>query len=271
MVAFLDIETTGLSAGDQILEIAIVDEDGEVLFHSLINPERPLTQRIKSITGLDDDTVLQQPRLGEVIATLKQIMEKHEPIVIYNEKYDRRYFPEDFWLNIQTHCALHAFRQVFGNGAVLASAARLAGHVWEGQAHRAIADAQACRTVWLWSINERKKMDNRFHNRSASEIAQMAFEAQQRMKSAEEDFDACKAALIQIARGAKLKIEVPQTCRVTVSEPPKITEKKTYKLNSENFEKLEKVFRQQLLDASVVEERKIPIAPRLPTIRVSPL
>jgi hypothetical protein len=29
-------------------------------------------------------------------------------------------------------------------------AALCAGHVWQGEPHRALADAMACRSVWLW-------------------------------------------------------------------------------------------------------------------------
>lgn len=41
------------------------------------------------------------------------------------------------------------FNQKYGGKNSLANAARIVGHVWTGEAHRALADALACRSVWL--------------------------------------------------------------------------------------------------------------------------
>lgn len=271
MVAFLDTETTGLSFEDRILEIAVVGNDNEVLFHSLTNPERPLSQRIQALTGFSQEMVLNQPRLDDLLAPLRAILLEHAPVVVYNEKFDRRFFPVDFWEGIETRCALDAFRKAAGNAGTLDTAARLAGHEWDGPAHRAITDARACRTVWYWCEERIKMMENLFHNRSAAEVAEMAYEAQRRMKAAEEEFDACKAKLIELARGAKLQINVPQVCRVTVSEPPKMSDKKSYSVNSDAFERLDFETRQRLIESEVIKERKKTDEPRAPTVRVSPL
>ena len=42
MFVYLDTETTGLSAsrGDKIVEISIIDDKGNVLIDTLVNPER---------------------------------------------------------------------------------------------------------------------------------------------------------------------------------------------------------------------------------------
>jgi DNA polymerase-3 subunit epsilon len=271
MVAFLDTEITGLSFDDRILEIAVIGYDNEVLFHSLTNPERPISQRIQALTGFSPEMVSNQPTLYELLASLRNILVEHGPVIIYNEKFDRRFFPADFWEGIETRCALDAFRKAAGNGGTLDTAARLAGHEWDGPAHRAITDARACRTVWYWCEERIRKMENLFHNRSAAEIAEMAFDAQRRMKAAEEEFDACKAKLIELARGAKLQINVPQICRVTISEPPKTSDKKSYSVNSEAFENLDFETRQRLIDSEVIKERKKSDEPRAPTVRVSPL
>ena len=53
-----DLETTGLDPlSDKIIEIGLVRlEEGEITqqFHALVNPEQPLSIRIKRLTGLAD-------------------------------------------------------------------------------------------------------------------------------------------------------------------------------------------------------------------------
>jgi DNA polymerase-3 subunit epsilon len=92
MVAFLDTETTGLSFEDQILEIAVVGDGNEVLFDSLTNPERPISQRIQALAGFSQEMVLNQRTLDELLAPLRTVLFENGPVVIYNEKFDRRFF-----------------------------------------------------------------------------------------------------------------------------------------------------------------------------------
>ena len=62
-IIFLDTETTGLASTDKIIELAIVDYDGKILFDKLINPERPIQN--SDIHGITDRMVSGQPTLDE--------------------------------------------------------------------------------------------------------------------------------------------------------------------------------------------------------------
>ena len=69
--AVVDVETTGLSAGngDKIVEIAIVAVTKttlELVFESLVNPERPVGEFTSTITQITDDMVREQPTFGEI-------------------------------------------------------------------------------------------------------------------------------------------------------------------------------------------------------------
>ena len=69
--AVVDVETTGMRAwgGDRITEIAVVVVQGgrsEVVFESLINPERPIPPRIAMLTGISDDMVRHAPTFDMV-------------------------------------------------------------------------------------------------------------------------------------------------------------------------------------------------------------
>lgn len=271
MVCYLDIETTGLSDEDRMIEIAIIGEENQVLLHHILNPERSLSQRIQALTGFSNEILQEQPKFANIEADVLALFSEHQPVVIYNKKFDVRFFPHHFFRDISTSCALEAFRNAYGNGTTLDVAARLAGHEWDGPPHRAVTDARACRTVWNWSLERQRTMDALFHNRSPAEIAQMAFEAQQRLKAAEEELDACKKKLIEIAAGSKFEIGVPGVCKVTVSATPKISDKPTYLVDRDAFDLLDSTLREELIRNAVIKERKRSDEPRSPAIRISPL
>jgi DNA polymerase-3 subunit epsilon len=69
--AVVDVETTGLSAGngDRIVEIAIVAATKttlQLVFESLVNPERPVGEFTSSMTQITDDMVKEQPTFAEI-------------------------------------------------------------------------------------------------------------------------------------------------------------------------------------------------------------
>lgn len=69
--AVVDVETTGMRAwgGDRITEIAVVVVQGqrrELVFESLVNPERKIPAFIASMTGISDATVRQAPTFAEI-------------------------------------------------------------------------------------------------------------------------------------------------------------------------------------------------------------
>jgi DNA polymerase-3 subunit epsilon len=69
--AVVDVETTGASvrAGGRIVEIAVVALEGtetRVAFHSLVNPEVPLSPFVSRLTGISDAVVRGAPRFAEI-------------------------------------------------------------------------------------------------------------------------------------------------------------------------------------------------------------
>ena len=69
--AVVDVETTGCRAGfgDRITEIAVAVVQGprrEIVFESLVNPERPIPRTICAITNITDDMVRHAPRFAEL-------------------------------------------------------------------------------------------------------------------------------------------------------------------------------------------------------------
>ncbi len=67
----LDIETTGLNpANDKIIEIGMAKVENGVVtdkYQQLINPERPIDDRITQLTGINDNMVENAPIISDII------------------------------------------------------------------------------------------------------------------------------------------------------------------------------------------------------------
>jgi DNA polymerase-3 subunit epsilon len=69
--AVVDVETTGMRSGgsDRVTEIAVAVVHGsrsEVVFESLVNPERPIPPMIAAVTGITNAMVRDAPPFGEI-------------------------------------------------------------------------------------------------------------------------------------------------------------------------------------------------------------
>lgn len=85
--AIIDTETTALDGA--VIEIAIVAPDGSLLFHSLVNPECPITSAAQAIHGITDDMVAGAPRLWEIWPDLLKALEGRTWLLAYNAEFDR--------------------------------------------------------------------------------------------------------------------------------------------------------------------------------------
>lgn len=154
---YLDTETTGLNHDlDEIVEIAIVDDCGEVLLNSLVRPVRnkswPDAERIHHISP---DMVREAPTIEDLMPTIKAIV-KDKVLVIYNADFDLGFLPQ--LEPAAVRCCMNSFAYEYGEWSdyfesykwqplAVAAAYVLFGEVPN---HRALADAQACRAVWRY-------------------------------------------------------------------------------------------------------------------------
>lgn len=93
----VDVETTGgrSDAGDRVTEIAVVRVQGdgtapEVVFDSLVNPERPIPRYITALTNISWDMVKDAPPFREVCPRLLEVLEGHV-FVAHNAAFDWRF------------------------------------------------------------------------------------------------------------------------------------------------------------------------------------
>ncbi|HET7035253.1 MAG TPA: 3'-5' exonuclease [Thermomicrobiaceae bacterium] len=155
-VAFLDTETTGLRHHDEIVDIALVDAAGQTLLNTLVRPSRPIPPEVVAIHGITDAHVASSPPWPEVYPELRRLLRAFPCLVIYNAPFDlrlldqtcRRFDLSPLSATIEAHCAMRRYAQYAGPGkrwrlqdALAALGARAS------PAHRALADANACRQV----------------------------------------------------------------------------------------------------------------------------
>lgn len=158
-VVYLDTETTGFGPRAEIVDIGVVDAAGQVIFESLVRPERTIPREVIAIHGITDADVRDAPRWDELYDQLHPVL-KDRRILVYNVTFDRqmvnqscqRYaLPE---AEADWECAMKRYAGFAGNWdarkrwfsfvklehAVRAFNAQPGGH-------RAAADAIACRAV----------------------------------------------------------------------------------------------------------------------------
>ncbi len=155
---FLDTETTGLNSDDEIIEIAIISEDGQILIDSLVRPSCPVKPDAFRVHGISTDMLANAPTLAEVEPSIIAALESMH-VVMYNKEFDLQHLTPAMRAVISgTSCCMTEFAAFRGRGThgfmknlgftTLDLAAGYVGHVWVGKRHRALGDVFACRAVW---------------------------------------------------------------------------------------------------------------------------
>jgi DNA polymerase-3 subunit epsilon len=90
--AVVDVETTGMRAGfgDRITEIAVAVVHGgrrEIVFESLVNPERPIPRGICAITNITDEMVRHAPRFSDLAERILASL-SGRVFVAHNARFD---------------------------------------------------------------------------------------------------------------------------------------------------------------------------------------
>ena len=161
---FLDTETTGLGHRDEVIDIAVVGFDGEILLKSLVRPIRPIPADATSVHGITNKMVENAPEFGEIWTSLESAI-TGKLVGIYNKDYDLRIIKQSSGLN-----AFNPFLATAGSFCIIEMFARYYGqwddyhqsYTWQKlskagmflgitipNTHRAVDDALLARQVLL--------------------------------------------------------------------------------------------------------------------------
>lgn len=85
----LDTETTGLKGHDQVLQIGIINKEGQVLLDSLIRPTVPISSGAARVHGITEEMVKDAPTIVDLYWDIHSIIEGKQ-VFVYNAPFDKR-------------------------------------------------------------------------------------------------------------------------------------------------------------------------------------
>lgn len=95
---YLDTETTGLENTDEIIEIAIVDSNGMVVFESFIRPQKPIPPAATAINKITNQMVANSPFLADIWPEIRNLLVDNH-IGMYNAEFDIRMILQSLAIN----------------------------------------------------------------------------------------------------------------------------------------------------------------------------
>jgi DNA polymerase III epsilon subunit family exonuclease len=150
----IDVETTGLEAGtDEIIEVAAVKFTGDTVletFQKLIKPHHSLPLKIARLTNISDEMLADAPRFSEVAPELVRFVKSY-PLVGHSVGFDLKMlqaqgmrFAQPAYDTFDMATLLMPRAPAYRLGALAAAIG-----ITHEEAHRALADADATRQVFL--------------------------------------------------------------------------------------------------------------------------
>ena len=154
---FLDTETTGTGQNDVIIEVGIVDREGNTIYDKLVNPGRPIPPESSAVNEITDEMVAKADPWPLVWQEIEPILQQRA-IGIYNAEFDMRLLKQSNQVhNIpwtlqddQAFCMMKLFAAYYGEwnpryNGFKSHKLEYAGYVCQldlGSSHHAIDDAR---------------------------------------------------------------------------------------------------------------------------------
>lgn len=141
----LDTETTGLNG--ELVEIAIVDNQGEVVFHELLKPTIPMSKENVAFHGITNEMVNSAKKFDEIYDELKKIL-SGKPVLIYHAAFDSKIINNTCELyklkaiKFESYCVMEEYKKI--KRLRKAKLETAVGHKIE---HRAIGDCLAVKEL----------------------------------------------------------------------------------------------------------------------------
>lgn len=166
----LDTETTGFSDDAEVIQIGIVDLEGNVLMDTLVQCQGDIPQDATDIHGITKEMLIHAPQWSEVHEQLSELIHNAEYVIIYNNSYDTRLMKQTakrYELdlpNYKTRCAMREYANTYFNGewVSLSEAAHYEDvDTTNIKAHTAVGDCEMTRQVWLALETEKEKKAKR--------------------------------------------------------------------------------------------------------------
>lgn len=144
----LDTETTGVSfEADRVIELSIINMDGQTLFSAIINPRKILPAKIVELTGISQEDIDNGESFDFYAPGIKAFLDG-KTVIAWNADFDRRMVQKEFSFTRYTLdcgwlCAMNLYHVLELNGKgrwPKLSAAMEAEGITRTQQHRSLGD-----------------------------------------------------------------------------------------------------------------------------------
>jgi len=165
---YIDTETTGLDANAEIVEIALLDHDGTLLFQSFVRPQLPIPFDAMQIHHITNEMVQSAPTWPAIWPTVRSFI-LGRIIATYNADFDHRMMKQSFtryklpWKeNLKMFCIMKLYAQFRGEWDLRRNAYRYFSLDYAGKAsrlilpnsHRAVDDSLLARSLLHYIANQ---------------------------------------------------------------------------------------------------------------------
>jgi DNA polymerase III epsilon subunit family exonuclease len=233
----IDVETTGLEAGtDEIIEVAAVKFTGDTVletFQRLVKPHHSLPLKIARLTNISDEMLADAPRFSEVAPELVRFVKSY-PLVGHSVGFDLKMlqaqgmrFPQPAYDTFDMATLLMPRSPAYRLGALAAAIG-----VAHDDAHRALADADATRQVFLHLLKRIEALD--LHE--LSEINRLTAKLEWPLRDLFGEVERAKARTVFTDEGRRTKDEGAADGDESPAEMFEITGSNTSKLKAQNSE-----------------------------------
>ena len=96
---FLDTETTGIGPNAEVIEIALIDSQGQLVLESLVKPHGRIESDACRVHGISQEMVQSAPSWLEVWPQAEVVILDH-PVGVYNSEFDLRLMKQTHKRNI---------------------------------------------------------------------------------------------------------------------------------------------------------------------------
>ncbi|MDB9514797.1 3'-5' exonuclease [Kamptonema animale CS-326] len=155
----LDTETTEFFMS-QIVQIGIIDMNGQIILDSLVKPTIQISSEAIAIHGITNDMVANAPSFPDIYPQIQTALEGKQ-VITYNAAFDRKILNyccelhglKSLGLSKRSHCAMEWYAEYFGQWSPYYKS-----YKWQplqGGNHTAIGDCLACLSL----INEMASED----------------------------------------------------------------------------------------------------------------
>ncbi|MAI36468.1 3'-5' exonuclease [Alteromonas sp.] len=119
--AYLDTESTGLGKDDEIIQLGVIAETGEILINTMVKCQGDISSEAERIHGITKADLMDAPGWPTVHDTLKRVLEGVNKVYIWNSDFDVRLIKqtsERYNLSLptmKTVCVMNQFAKHLNN------------------------------------------------------------------------------------------------------------------------------------------------------------